>query len=80
MKTVQIRDAKSSFSAVIADAGRGRPTLSTRHHRPWAMAVPVSADERLFPIDQPNPADWLLAIPELPEPERNPAPAHTVDL
>lgn len=80
MKTVQIREAKACLSAVIADAEQGKPTLITRHNRPSAMVVPVSAGERLFPLERPSLADWLLAIPAGLETERDLTPVRGVDL
>lgn len=80
MKTVQIREAKACLSSVIADAEQGKPTLITRNNRPSAMVVPVSAGERLYPLKRPNLADWLLAIPEELETQRDTTPTRSADL
>lgn len=64
METVQIREAKASFSALVAAAERGRPTLVSRHGQPCAMIVPVADGARLYPMEMPNLATYLLALPE----------------
>ncbi len=63
MKTVQIRQAKAALSAVVAAAGRGQPTLITRHGQPIAMVVPVAEGRRLYPQAALNLADYLLSMP-----------------
>lgn len=80
MNTLQIRDAKTSFSSLVADAERGRPTLITRHGKPSAMVVPVDAGQRLFPINKPNLADYLLSMPHALETERDATPLRDIDL
>ena len=47
METVQIREAKAGFSALVAAAEKGRPTLVSRHGQPCAMIVPVADGARL---------------------------------
>lgn len=64
METVQIREAKASFSALVAAAEKGRPTLVSRHGQPCAMIVPVADGARLYPLEMPNLATYLLALPE----------------
>lgn len=64
METLQIREAKASFSALVAAAEKGRPTLVSRHGQPCAMIVPVADGARLYPLDMPNLANYLLALPE----------------
>jgi antitoxin Phd len=80
METVRIREAKANFSALIAAAEGGRPTLITRHGQPAAMVVPVEAGERLFPLATPSFAKFLLGLPELLDTERDTAPLRDVDL
>ncbi len=63
MQTLQIRDAKAGFSAMVAAAEKGRPTLVSRHGQPCAMLVPVVAGARLYPLEMPNLANYLLAMP-----------------
>src|SRR5262244_473651 len=41
MKTLGLRDAKASLSAVIEAAERGEATTITKHGRPAAVVVPV---------------------------------------
>lgn len=64
METLQIREAKASFSALVAAAENGRPTLVSRHGKPCAMIVPVADGARLYPMEMPNFATYLLALPE----------------
>ena len=64
METMQIREAKASFSALVAAAEKGRPTLVSRHGHPCAMIVPVADGARLYPLEMPNLANYLLALPE----------------
>ncbi|MGB6230764.1 MAG: type II toxin-antitoxin system Phd/YefM family antitoxin [Litorimonas sp.] len=61
MKTLQVREAKAAFSALVEAAERGEPTTITRHGRPAAVVVPVSAAETLYP--EPSFADFLLSYP-----------------
>lgn len=79
MKTLQVRDAKASFSAVVEAAERGEPTTITRHGRPAAVVVPVEAARRLYP-ERPSLADLLLALPEPFEAERDATPLRPTDL
>jgi antitoxin Phd len=80
MNTLQIRDAKASFSSLVAEAELGRPTLITRHGRPSAMVVPVDAGQRLFPLNKPTLADHLLSMPYVLETERDATPLRDIDL
>lgn len=84
METLQIREAKASFSALVAAAEKGRPTLVSRHGQPCAMIVPVADGARLYPLEMPNLANYLLALPE-PfaadfETERDTTPLRGIDL
>ena len=83
METIPIREAKASFSALVATAEKGRPTLVSRHGQPCAMIVPVADGARLYPLEMPNLANYLLALPE-PfatdwETERDTTPLRGVD-
>ncbi len=80
MNTVQIRDAKAGFSSLIADAELGRPTLITRHGRPSAMVVPVEAGRRLYALEAPNLAAYLLGLPDALETQRDTTPLRGADL
>lgn len=79
METIQIREAKASFSALVAAAEKGRPTLVSRHGQPCAMIVPVADGARLYPLDMPNLANYLLSLPEPFETERDTTPLRGVD-
>lgn len=80
MDTVQIRDAKAKFSALIEAAERGRPTTITRHGRPAAMVVPIEVARRLYPEERLSFADLLLSFPGGIEFERDPTPLREFDL
>ncbi len=79
METLQIREAKASFSALVAAAERGRPTLVSRHGQPCAMIVPVAEGARLYPLEMPNLANYLLALPEPLAIERDTTPLRGID-
>jgi prevent-host-death family protein len=79
MDVVQIRDAKARFSALVATAESGRPTLVSRHGRPCAMIVPVADGARLYPLDMPNLVNHLLAMAGLLDIERDNAPLRGMD-
>ncbi len=79
METVQIREAKASFSALVAAAEKGQPTLVSRHGHPCAMIVPVADGARLYPTEMPNLANYLLAMPEPLVTERDATPLRGVD-
>ena len=64
MENLQINEAKANFSALVADAEMGRPTLVSRHGLACAMIVPAAVGARLYPLDTPNLANYLLGIPE----------------
>jgi prevent-host-death family protein len=79
METVQIREAKASFSALVAAAEKGQPTLVSRHGHPCAMIVPVADGARLYPTEMPNLANYLLTMPEPLVTERDATPLRCVD-
>jgi len=79
MEILQIREAKASFSALVAAAERGHPTLVSRHGQPCAMIVSVADGARLYPLEIPNLANYLLALPEPFETERDPTPLRGID-
>jgi antitoxin Phd len=80
MESIQIRDAKAKFSALIEAAERGRPTTITRHGRPAAVIVPVEDARRLYPEDRPSFVDLLLSFPSDVEFERDLTLLREVDL
>lgn len=63
MKTVQVREAKASLSALIEAAEAGHPTMITRHGKPAAVVVPLADAEKLYPRDRPSFGEFLLAFP-----------------
>ena len=63
MKTLQVREAKASLSALIEAAEAGQPTMITRHGRPAAVVVPLGDAEKLYPRDRQSFGDFLLAFP-----------------
>ncbi len=80
MRSIQIRDAKARFSALIEAAEHGRPTIITRHGRPAAVVVPVEDARRLYPEDRPSFAELLLSFPGGAEFDRDQTPLREVDL
>jgi len=79
MEMLQIREAKANFSALVAAAEKGRPTLVSRHGQPCAMIVPVADGARLYPMDMPNLANYLLALPEHFETVRDTTPLRGIE-
>mgnify|MGYP000151975796 CR=1 FL=1 len=79
MDTLQIREAKASFSALVAAAEQGRPTLITRHGQPCAMVVSVADGASIYPLELPSLANYLLAMPDQLEIERDTTPLRGVD-
>jgi antitoxin Phd len=80
MESIQIRDAKAKFSALVEAAERGRPTTITRHGRPAAVVVPVEDARRLYPENKPSFVDLLLSFPGDIEFERDQVSLREVDL
>ena len=79
MDVLQIREAKARLSALIAAAEKGRPTLVSRHGQPCAMIVSVADGARLYPLEMPNLASYLLALPEPLETGRDTTPLRGID-
>jgi prevent-host-death family protein len=80
VRTLRLRDAKASLSAVVEAAEHGEATTITKHGRPAAVVVPVEHARRLYPADQPSFVELLRAIPEAIDFERDPSPMRDVDL
>jgi antitoxin Phd len=80
MKTIQARDAKASFSALIEAAARGRPTTITRHGVPVAVIAPIADARKIYPADTPSFVDFLLSFPGGVESERDERPMRDGDL
>jgi len=73
MHESQLREVKSSFSAVVDQAARGEPTVVTRHGKPVAVVLGY-ADWQALHGTRPSFGDLLLAFPDVGEIERDPAP------
>jgi prevent-host-death family protein len=80
MKTVQIREAKARFSALVDAASHGQPTTITRHGAPVAVLVPIDAARRIYPQPEESFADLLLSFPGGVEFERDLSPMRGIDL
>ncbi|BBK40710.1 antitoxin [Allostella vacuolata] len=80
MRSMQIREAKAQFSALIDAAEHGEPTTITRHGRPAAVVVPVGDAQRLYEGKRPSFAELLLAFPGGAEFERDQTPLRKLDL
>jgi prevent-host-death family protein len=80
MKTVQVREAKATLSALIEAAEHGRPTTITKHGKAAAVIVPVDQAKKLYPQDQPNFGAFLLKFPGGVDFERRTDPMKDMDL
>jgi antitoxin Phd len=80
VKSVQLRQAKASLSAVVDAAERGEWTTITRHGRPAAVVISVEEARRLRDVERPSFAELLMSIPEEIEVERDNSPMRDVDL
>jgi len=80
MRKIQLKDAKSSLSAVVNDAVRGQVAVITRHGKPEAVIVGFREWERLAKI--PTFGQLLMSAPikagDLPR--RNRLPVRRVKL
>lgn len=80
MKTMQVREAKAGFSALVEAAENGEPTTITKHGKPTAMVVPIDEGRKLYPQgSQKNFVDFLLQYPGGIELERNDSPSREVE-
>ena len=80
MKTLRLRDAKATLSAIIGAAERGEPTTITKYGKPAAVVVSVEDARRLYSSDRPNFADLLMSIPYPIEIERDGSSPREVEL
>ena len=80
MRTLRLRDAKASLSAVVEAAERGEATTITKHGRPAAVVMPVDDARRLYATQRPSFADLPMSLPEDFEIERDPSPFRVPDL
>ena len=75
MKELQLREAKTTLSAVVDAAEKGEPTTITKHGRPAAVVI-SHAEWTKLKTRVPSFADLLLAVPPLDPgdlPRRRPA-------
>lgn len=88
MSTISLKDAKAGFSNIVDQAAAGDFVTITRHGRPAAVLVSVSAAEAakkaLFK-GRPSLVQYLRAFPDDTDLDddvfaRNPAPSREVDL
>jgi antitoxin Phd len=63
MKTMQLREAKAKFSALVEAAERGESTVVTKNGRPAAKVIPIEAAPQTETGSKPNFADWLMSMP-----------------
>lgn len=80
MKTMQVRDAKAGFSALVEAAENGEPTIITKHGKPAAAIVSIEDVQKLYPVKRRNFGEFLLTYPGGIELERNETPSRDVDL
>jgi prevent-host-death family protein len=80
MRSLQLRTAKASLSAVVSAAERGEATTITKHGKPAAVVVPVAAALRLYPSDRPSLISLLKAIPHPLETSRDSSRMREADL
>jgi len=62
MKELQLREAKTTLSAVVEAAENGEPTTITKHGRPAAVVI-SHAEWTKLKTRVPSFADLLLAVP-----------------
>ncbi len=81
MKTIQLKDAKATLSAVVDEAVAGRPSLITRHGKKEAVVISFEDYQRLSKAI-PSFGELLLAFPGEPGdiPPRNHKPLRDLDL
>lgn len=82
MKSIQLRDAKATLSALVDAAERGEATTITRHGKPAAVLVPVEVAGRLHDLVKAKPsfAEMLMSVPEEIPFVRDQTPLRDVDL
>lgn len=80
MKSMQVREAKAGFSALVEAAENGEPTIITKHGKPAAVVIPVSDADRLYAKPKPNLGPFLMSFPGGTEFDRNDSPMREFDL
>lgn len=71
MKSLNLRDAKTNFSAIIDAAEHGESTMITKHGKPAAVIIPLDLAAKIIEDKKPNFADFLMSVPADIEFERN---------
>jgi prevent-host-death family protein len=77
MKTMQLREAKAKFSALVEAAEKGETTIVTKHGRPAAMVVPMHEGRGSKP-EKPSLVDYFVSMPADIPIRRNRSRARTV--
>lgn len=79
MREIQLRDAKATLSAIVAEAVRGEPSIVTRHGKPQAVVLGFEEWERLLLV--PSFGRLLMSAPIEPGdlPDRDGSPLRAVD-
>ena len=80
MKTIQIREAKAKFSALVETASKGEPVMITRHGQAVAALIPVEDAVRLYPAPRVSLVDYLMSMPGELEWPRDPSPMRDLEL
>jgi prevent-host-death family protein len=67
MKSMQLREAKAKFSALVDAAEKGETTIVTKNGRPAARVAPIEQVDLLQAERKPNLIDYLMSMPaEIP--------------
>jgi antitoxin Phd len=80
MKTLRLREAKATLSAVVDAAERGEATLITRNGRPAAVVTSVEDASKLYPVRRPSFASLLTSLPVDAEFSRDETPLRPAKL
>ena len=80
MKTVQLREAKATLSALVDAAENGEATTITRHGKPVAVLVSMKDAGKLLADKKPSFGEFLLTYPGGIEFERSGGAMRDVDL
>ncbi len=79
MRTVQLREAKATLSALVQAAESGETTILTKHGRPVAKLVPFDDGKPAGPQKRPNLIEWLRSMPADIPFERDQTPPRVVE-
>jgi len=74
MRSLRLRDAKATLSAVVEAAERGEATSITKRGRPAAVVVSVDDARQLYLSNRPSFAVLLMGIPHPIDTERDHSP------